>query len=84
MMEWCVRRAALEYDGDLQISHKVDEQYQKLRNSTEIEKRDQDFYLDRIMTHVQTMEQANDGIQRQINAHLDEQRDLNNFIAEAG
>ncbi len=83
-MEWCVRQAARDYDGQIQISQKIDEQYEKLKSQTEIEKRDQDFYLDRIMSHVQEMEQANAGIQRQINAHLDEQRDLNQFISEAG
>jgi hypothetical protein len=84
LMEWCVRQAARDYDGQIQISQKIDEQYEKLKSQTEIEKRDQDFYLDRIMSHVQEMEQANAGIQRQINAHLDEQRDLNQFISEAG
>ena len=84
MMEWCVRQAAREYDGEILIAQKIDEQYEKLKSQTEIEKRDQDFYLDRIMSHVQQMEQANSGIQRQISAHLDEQRDLNTLISEAG
>ncbi|CAG7836266.1 unnamed protein product [Allacma fusca] len=83
MMEWCVRQAAQEFDGELKIRQLVDEKFEKLRYKTELEKRDQDFYLDKILTHVQRMEQANEGIQRQIQAHNEEQKELSTYIAEA-
>ena len=83
MMEWCVRQAAEEFDGELKIRQLIDEKFEKLRQKTEIEKRDQDFYLDKILTHIQRLEQANEGIQRQIMAHNEEQKELTNFITEA-
>lgn len=82
-MEWCIREAIRDYEGQLQISQRVDERFQKLKIKAEVEKRDQDVYLDRLMLRLQQTEQSNESFQRQIEAHSEEQKELNCFIAEA-
>jgi hypothetical protein len=81
--EHVVRQAAEKYEGELKIRQLVNEKLEKLRAKAESEKRDQDFYLDKLLTHVQSMELMNSGIKRQIQAHLDEQSQLNTYINEA-
>lgn len=81
--EHVVRTAAEKYEGELRIRQLVNEKLEKLRAKAESEKRDQDFYLDKVLTHVQSMELLNAGIKRQIQAHVNEQAQLNTYITEA-
>ncbi|XP_035712934.1 coiled-coil domain-containing protein 40 [Folsomia candida] len=81
--EHVVRTAAEKYEGELKIRHLVNEKLEKLRAKAESDKRDQDFYLDKVLTHMQSMELINAGIKRQIQAHVDEQSQLNTYINEA-
>jgi len=82
-MEWCIRSAIRDYESQLIISQRVDERFVKVKAKAEAEKRDQDIYLDRVMVRLQQMEQSNSALERQIQAHGEEQRELNGFITEA-
>jgi hypothetical protein len=81
--EHVVREAAEKYDGELKTRVLVDEKLARMRTRGEAEKRDQDFFLDRILSHVQHMELVNAGIRRQIDAHRDEQKQIQLYINEA-
>jgi len=81
--EHVVREAASKYEGEVKSRALVDEKIEKMRAKSEAEKRDQDFYLDKILTHVQHMELINSGIRRQIEAHRNEQKELQTYINEA-
>lgn len=83
IMEWCVRQAVKEYDSELKTRQMIDEKYEKQKQKIESEKLGQDFYLDRVMSHILQMEQAHLAIQRQIQAHQEEQKELQSFINEA-
>ena len=83
IMEWCVRQAVKEYDSELRTRQMIDEKYEKQKMRILAEKTDQDFYLDRVISHILQMEQANLGIQRQIEAHHEEQKELKAFINDA-
>lgn len=81
--EYVVRQAAEKYDGELKIRQHIDEKIEKMKEQSEKQKRDTDFYIDKVMTQIQQMEQINEGIQRQINAHLEEQKQMTTYINEA-
>lgn len=81
--EYVVRQAAEKYDGELKIRQLIDEKIEKMKEQSEKQKRDTDYYIDKVMTQIQHMEQINEGIQRQINAHLEEQRQMTTYINEA-
>ena len=83
VLEYCVRQAVEEFESEKKIQENIQDKIMKLRDEAEIEKRDQDYHLDKIANTVERMEQANAGIQRQIQAHLDEQVDLQAMISEA-
>lgn len=81
--EFVVRQACEKYDGELKIRQFIDEKLEKMKEQSEKQKRDTDFYIDKVMTQVQQMEQINEGIQRQIQAHLEEQKQMTTYINEA-
>lgn len=81
--EHVVRQAAEKYEGQLKIRQLIGEKLEKMRAKAEAEKRDQDFYIDKVLTHVQHMEIINSGIKRQIQAHQEEQAQLSVYINEA-
>jgi len=81
--EFVVRQAAEKYDGELKIRQFIDDKIEKMKEQSEKQKRDQDYYIDKVMTQIQHMEQINEGIQRQINAHLEEQQQMTTYINEA-
>jgi len=80
--EHVIREAAEKFEGELKIRQLIDDKIQKMKEKSETEKRDQDFYLDKVLTHVHQMEQVNAGIQRQIMAHKEEQIEINSYITE--
>ncbi|CAL8074418.1 unnamed protein product [Orchesella dallaii] len=81
--EFVVRQAAEKYDGELKIRQLIDDKIEKMKEQSEKQKRDQDYYIDKVMTQIQHMEQINEGIQRQINAHIEEQKQMTTYINEA-
>lgn len=81
--EHVIRQAALKYDGELKICRLVRDKLKKLRTKAEQDKREQDFYLDRIIAHCHQMEFMNEAFKRQISAQKQEQDQLNTFTLEA-
>ena len=47
LLDYCTREAVKDYESQLKVNQRVDERFQKLKAKLEIEKKDQDIYLDR-------------------------------------